>query len=174
MRNLQKEKLASHAGKYKLHWHDRIQEVPQVEDDKDVFTMVIAHEFFDALPIHLFEKRAQNQGFREVFVDVDTSITTDIKDKETPRLRYVVSPSTTLASRLLLPEEDKQLKELSDGARVEICPEAYEIAANAAKLVSGKGAGLIIDYGAEQIFGNSFRVGDLQDRKKIVESDIFE
>jgi NADH dehydrogenase [ubiquinone] 1 alpha subcomplex assembly factor 7 len=157
MRNLQKEKLSSHtdARKYKLHWHDRIQEVPE---DKDVFTMVVAHEFFDALPIHLFEKRAQNQGFREVFVDVDTSISTDISEKDKPRLRYVVSPSATLASRLLLPEEDKQLKELSDGARVEICPEAYEIAANAAKLVGTKGAGLIIDYGGEQIFGNSFRV----------------
>ena len=30
--------------------------------------MLVAHEFFDALPIHIFEK--VKDGFREVLVDV--------------------------------------------------------------------------------------------------------
>ena len=155
MRNLQKEKLASYVSDLDLQWHDRIQDVSPLTDD-DTFTIVVAHEFFDALPIHLFEKRPG--GFREVFVDLDTSISAQLEKETNPRLRYVVSPAATLASNLLMPNDDPYLKGLSDGARVEVCPEAYEIAACSAQILGGKGAGLIIDYGGERHFGSSFRV----------------
>ena len=35
---------------WSLHWHDALGEI---SPDQDVYTMVLAHEFFDALPFHL-------------------------------------------------------------------------------------------------------------------------
>jgi SAM-dependent MidA family methyltransferase len=54
MRAIQKEKLlpASKAGPWDLSWHDSLHDVPQETGD---YTMLVAHEFFDALPIHVLE-----------------------------------------------------------------------------------------------------------------------
>ncbi|ORX58718.1 DUF185-domain-containing protein [Hesseltinella vesiculosa] len=46
-----------------IHWHDGVELVPQQ------WTMVMAHEFFDALPVHSFEKTAD--GWRELLVNID-------------------------------------------------------------------------------------------------------
>lgn len=35
-----------------LLWHDMIEDI---HEDGDLYTMLIAHEFFDALPFHLLE-----------------------------------------------------------------------------------------------------------------------
>ena len=37
-----------------LHWHESIDDVPT---SNGVYTMLVAHEFFDALPFHLIEVR---------------------------------------------------------------------------------------------------------------------
>jgi NADH dehydrogenase [ubiquinone] 1 alpha subcomplex assembly factor 7 len=51
MRALQKEKLHSSVKEAgcQLHWHDSIDAIPP----SDAFPMVVAHEFFDALPVHM-------------------------------------------------------------------------------------------------------------------------
>lgn len=163
MRQMQKAKLGQYPS-VRVHWHDRIQDVPQAADD--TFTILVAHEFFDALPIHRFEKRPE--GWREVFVDIDVQQTSSkiIIDPRQPtpsrdtgtKLRYVLSKAETVASRLLLRKDQPELDKLSGGARVEISSEAYEIAIHAARLLNKRGAGLIIDYGGEQTYSNSFRV----------------
>lgn len=54
MRKLQVDKLnplTSSKG-CEVHWHSSLDEVPV---NKDMFTLVIAHEFFDALPFHLLQ-----------------------------------------------------------------------------------------------------------------------
>ena len=158
MRNLQREKINSSPLRPRLHWHERVQDIPS-SPNENTFTMVIAHEFFDALPIHLFEKRPG--GYREIFVDIDMTAVDKPGSTDTPPLRYVASSVPTLASNLFMPKGDKYFSDLSEGARVEVCPEAYEIAANSAGLLGAKGAGLVIDYGGERHFGNSFRVGSL-------------
>lgn len=160
MRTLQKEKLAAYEPSIRIHWHDRIQDIPV--EAEDTFTAIAAHEFFDALPIHAFEKK--QSGFREVFVDLDPASKPSIltgdaeKDALPTKLRYVLSPTPTLASRLLVSDSDERYRGLSDGMRVEMSPEAYEIAQHAAELVAKKGAGLVIDYGDEKFFSTSFRV----------------
>lgn len=177
MKKLQERKLAHwQAQGLTIHWHDRIETVP-VADEK-TYTMVAAHEFFDALPIHMFEKRAE--GWREVFVDLEKPQTAQeatskillpgqapqaaiVGAKKStppelpPKLRFVVSPSATLAANLLVREDDTRFKGLSEGTRVEVCPDLYGLGAAAARLVKPCGAGLVIDYGDDRFFNHSFR-----------------
>jgi len=51
MRALQKEALMRE--EIDVFWNESVDEVPLAENGE--FTMVVAHEFFDALPIHILE-----------------------------------------------------------------------------------------------------------------------
>jgi NADH dehydrogenase [ubiquinone] 1 alpha subcomplex assembly factor 7 len=53
---VQQKKLQPWDGKngLKIHWHDSIDDVPASDG---TYTMLVAHEFFDALPFHLIEVR---------------------------------------------------------------------------------------------------------------------
>ncbi|CAG8816973.1 18473_t:CDS:2 [Dentiscutata erythropus] len=67
LREIQYQKLCSSSRStfdgVKFFWHDTFNEIP------DKWSMIIAHEFFDALPIHLFERTSN--GWHEVMVDID-------------------------------------------------------------------------------------------------------
>lgn len=54
MRSLQKTKLSPLAEKYgwDVKWNTSINDIPR---DTSVYTIIIAHEFFDALPFHLLQ-----------------------------------------------------------------------------------------------------------------------
>ena len=53
MREVQKKKLEETGfGQVETKWWGSVGEVPKSEDE---FTVVVAHEFFDAMPIHIFE-----------------------------------------------------------------------------------------------------------------------
>uniref|UniRef100_A0A8D0FTK6 Protein arginine methyltransferase NDUFAF7 n=1 Tax=Strix occidentalis caurina TaxID=311401 RepID=A0A8D0FTK6_STROC len=62
-----------------IFWYRDIQDVPPG------YSFYLAHEFFDALPIHKFQK-----GWREVLVDIDPEVP--------DQLRFVLSPSSTPAT----------------------------------------------------------------------------
>ena len=47
----------------KVFWHDSLLDVPTG------FSFFLAHEFFDALPVHKFQKT--EDGWREILVDID-------------------------------------------------------------------------------------------------------
>ena len=53
---VQEKKLEAWVGKngLELHWHDSIEDIPTADG---MYTMLVAHEFFDALPFHLIEVR---------------------------------------------------------------------------------------------------------------------
>jgi hypothetical protein len=54
MRALQEGKLrkASEEGNFEIIWHDAIEEI---EHEEGIFTMLVAHEFFDVLPVNVIE-----------------------------------------------------------------------------------------------------------------------
>nr|CAB3264260.1 NADH dehydrogenase [ubiquinone] complex I, assembly factor 7 [Phallusia mammillata] len=110
-----------------MFWHDRIQDVPAKK-----FTFFIAHEFFDALPVHQFVK--DNNIWKEVYVDVCTT-------SNFPNFRFVLLPHPTLACRTLIkPNEHRQKIEVSPRSGIIIEEIARRIAHNG-------GSALIADYG---------------------------
>lgn len=64
-----------------VRWYNHLSDVPRT------FTLYLAHEFFDALPVHKLVK--SNQGWREVLIDIN---------REDSTLRYVLSRDRTPAS----------------------------------------------------------------------------
>ncbi|XP_058134382.1 protein arginine methyltransferase NDUFAF7, mitochondrial isoform X2 [Dasypus novemcinctus] len=64
-----------------ISWYRCLQDVPKG------YSFYLAHEFFDVLPVHKFQKTPQ--GWREIFIDIDPQIS--------DKLRFVLAPCTTPA-----------------------------------------------------------------------------
>ena len=73
-----------------VRWHRSLDDVRG-----DLPALYIAHEFFDALPVHHFQRTSR--GWRERLVDVSQDPT------DPHHLRLVLAPNETPASKLLLP-----------------------------------------------------------------------
>ncbi|KAL1740704.1 S-adenosyl-L-methionine-dependent methyltransferase [Schizophyllum fasciatum] len=164
MRKLQKAKLSGF--KYDVQWYDAVDDVPQ-QDDGKTFTMVLAHEFFDALPIDIYQKM-DDGNFLEKLVTVGevsagserlrtvpstmtpkaALLNTAVQTYSSPKKSGFADPLDALARRLAA---------LPSGASAEICWPAWDIATSISKLLRGGGCGLVIDYGGERMFGDSFR-----------------
>ncbi|KAJ9107091.1 hypothetical protein QFC20_003816 [Naganishia adeliensis] len=170
LRAAQREKLQERintfpggGGNVELEFWNWIGEIPV---EKDTFTMVLAHEFFDALPINVFQKT--EEGWREVFVNVDPSTTTPTPSGLTLALSR--EPSTLSE---ILPGTSPRFEAVPVGGRVEISKDSYETMRMVGSLISGVpseaaeegkeveggvgGAGLIVDYGKDGFSSNSFR-----------------
>jgi NADH dehydrogenase [ubiquinone] 1 alpha subcomplex assembly factor 7 len=111
-------------------WHDSLSELPEAP------LLVIANEFFDALPVRQFERRAE--GWCERLVVLDSA----------GELAFGHSRADP-AIELLLPAA---LRAAPSGSLVEVSPAALGLAADIGRRVAGRGgarggAALIIDYG---------------------------
>ncbi|XP_071752889.2 protein arginine methyltransferase NDUFAF7, mitochondrial isoform X1 [Centroberyx gerrardi] len=116
-------------------WYRRIDDVPAG------FSIYLAHEFFDALPIHKFQRT--EKGWREVMVDIDP--------EKPDQLRFVLLPSPTLASSTLIQADEKRV-------HVEVCPEGGVIVQQLAnRIAEDGGAALIADYGHDGTKTDTFR-----------------
>jgi NADH dehydrogenase [ubiquinone] 1 alpha subcomplex assembly factor 7 len=117
-------------------WHDGFAEVPA-----DGVLLLIANEFFDALPVHQFVRRAGAWHERMVTVD------------ESDHLAFALGPPGA-ALALLAPDR----RAPPEGALIEICPAGLGLAAAIARrIVAGGGAALIIDYGDGGTAGDSLQ-----------------
>lgn len=120
------------------YWYKRIEDVP------NEFSIILAHEFFDALPIHKLQR--DGNLWKEVLVDIDPA--------NADKFRYVISRAETPMSKLFSitnPDEKRQ--------QVEISPESDLIAKHIAdRMESYGGFGLIVDYGHEGDKEDTFRV----------------
>ena len=118
LRALQAEKVPG------ATWHDDFSSIPEGP------TLVVANEFFDALPIHQYEKQGGKWFERSVGLVGD-------------RLGFVLTqPGAQFA---LAPAH---LLSAPDGSLLEVCPGAISSSANVAShLAAHGGAALFIDYG---------------------------
>ncbi|XP_075002733.1 protein arginine methyltransferase NDUFAF7, mitochondrial isoform X2 [Calonectris borealis] len=118
-----------------IFWYRDIQDVPPG------YSFYLAHEFFDALPIHKFQRT--EKGWREVLVDIDPEVP--------DQLRFVLSPSSTPATQnFIQPEETRD--------HVEVCPEAGVIIQRlACRIEEDGGAALVADYGHDGTKTDTFR-----------------
>jgi NADH dehydrogenase [ubiquinone] 1 alpha subcomplex assembly factor 7 len=108
-------------------WHDSVSSLPEGP------LLLIANEFFDALPIRQFQKT--KEGWSERLVDAD-------KDG----FHFVLS-----APMKRMPLVPEQFSEASDASLFEICPRGLGIAAMIGERLSAfGGAALVIDYGHEK------------------------
>ncbi|XP_065568547.1 protein arginine methyltransferase NDUFAF7 homolog, mitochondrial-like isoform X1 [Artemia franciscana] len=119
-----------------IGWYRQLKDVPEK------FSIFLAHEFFDALPVHKFVKN--EKGWREILVDFD---------REGDQFRFVVSRSSTPALKIyskFLPASS--LKE------AEISPQSILIARDIARRIHEEGGiALITDYGHNGTKGDTFR-----------------
>ena len=129
LRALQAEALAA----FEPTWHERFEEVPAGP------LLLVANEFFDALPVRQFEKTAQ--GWRERMIGL-------APDGET--LVFALAPGATPFARFL--------PDASEGARAEIGEAGRTIAAAiGARVKRDGGWALIIDYGYDAGSGTSLQ-----------------
>jgi NADH dehydrogenase [ubiquinone] 1 alpha subcomplex assembly factor 7 len=121
---MQRHALAGHDAQ----WHESLEEVPGGP------VLLIANEFFDALPIRQFEQTGE--GWRERMVGL-------AEDGETFRLG--LAPGGT-ASEALIPETVRRTA--GSGEVAEVCPAGLSIAcAIGERIARHGGAALIVDYG---------------------------
>ena len=113
---------------------------------------VLAHEVYDALPIHQFKYIGDNQWCEMVI-----QLTEDGNDIE-----YAESaPMTENVIKVLQPEKffnEEARKDIKPGDMIEVCPGAANYTKEICSLLEvSRGAGLVVDYGEDHSFSNSFR-----------------
>ncbi|KAK3015296.1 hypothetical protein RJ639_006934 [Escallonia herrerae] len=139
--NVEKQSVSTLSGT-PVSWHAALEQVPT-----GFPTIIIAHEFYDALPVHQFQKA--QRGWCEKMVDVS----------EDSGFRFVLSPQPTPAALYLMKRfkwaKTEGTNELN---QVEICPKAMELTQTIAERISSDGGGaLIIDYGLDGIISDSLQ-----------------
>jgi len=121
---MQQRTLAGHD----VHWYGGLGEVPEGP------TMLIANEFFDALPIRQFQKI--DGVWRERMVGLDEA---------GDGFRFGLGPAGP-AARILIPEDIRRTAR--DGDVAEVCPAGMTTArAIGERVARSGGAALVIDYG---------------------------
>ncbi|THH08597.1 hypothetical protein EW145_g2608 [Phellinidium pouzarii] len=148
----------------RFYWRDSLEDMlANSKVDEGTYTIVIAHEFFDALPVHVVEKHKTSWHEIQITSEPNPAVPIVIRDLETspsPPFRFVRTPEPTPLA-ILLGSMSPRYNKLAEGSRLEVSPVAFKAARQIAELVShpksSGGSALIIDYGQESHSGNSLR-----------------
>jgi NADH dehydrogenase [ubiquinone] 1 alpha subcomplex assembly factor 7 len=127
----------------------RINWKQNLEDVDSGPCLIVAHEFFDALPVHQFQ---YSQGkWLERLVDLDHSGGEDY-------LKFSLSPAPTILSQLFTSQKDPNRPDPVEGEIMEVSPQTLSIAQNIGTWIDrNEGSALIIDYGYNYASGFSLR-----------------
>ncbi len=127
LRDIQKANLSDYT--HKLHWHDRLDNVPTGS------AIIIANEFFDALPIRQFVRVSNAWHERGI----------DLSPNNTFTFVPINSALEDPKDSALIP---KDYADVEDGTILEVCPGTTQILATlGARAKEAPTAALIIDYG---------------------------
>ncbi|KZT53517.1 DUF185-domain-containing protein [Calocera cornea HHB12733] len=175
MRRLQRDALRESLGTHdmQLKWHNDLEEI---DTDPSIYTMVVAHEFFDAMPVDMLEKG--ENGWREIMVDLNR-LEDQVEKKENVLVppssdafgfRFAKSEPNSFRAKIVA-GSSKRYFDMPEGSRIEVSAQASDVAATLARLIhgGGGGAGLIVDYGDDRVFSDSLRAF-----KKHKHVDLFE
>lgn len=133
----------------KVFWYRELKQVP------NSFSIFLAHEFFDTLPIHKFH-RTDDNNWQEILIDTNK---TETKENH---FRFVASnaPTPMLSLFLTRPWIDKFEHLPND---IEYSAETEQIIdAMADRIEKDGGFALIMDYGHSGEKGDTFRVSILK------------
>lgn len=129
LREMQQGKLKGYPAP---EWHNRIGDV--LRQARGAPVLVIANEFFDALPVRQFQKT--DSGWHERLVSLDA------RDRLALKLAPAPAPEQIIPTAL---------QRASDGSIAELCSAGEHIMAEIAEHIGQYGgAALIIDYGYEE------------------------
>ncbi|KAJ1983462.1 hypothetical protein H4R34_001259 [Dimargaris verticillata] len=132
-----------------VQWHARWDDLALAESGP-CYNIVMAHEFFDALPVYRLQ--FTDKGWREIMVDVDETQASD------RRFRFVLSPNATHATKSLTIAPHFPKTQFQPGNTLEISPDSWGAANAIAKLIQEQGgSGLVVDYGDNHPFADSLR-----------------
>ncbi|XP_067615401.1 protein arginine methyltransferase NDUFAF7 homolog, mitochondrial [Eurosta solidaginis] len=118
------------AGGTQVYWHKRLEDVPRA------FSIVLAHEFLDALPVHKLQR--DGKLWKEVLIDVNPNKTKD----DDLDFRYIISQAHTPISHLYQPIQNERrdfLEYSLESDRI--------VSMMAERIETDGGIGLIVDYG---------------------------
>ncbi|KAJ1643195.1 hypothetical protein LPJ64_005007 [Coemansia asiatica] len=157
----------SNTGNIAVHWYDLLEEVKL---EPDCVPLVMAHEFFDALPIYKFEK-GTGDLWSEILVDVadskdeaadasskmGTVVSKLEQGEDACHFKYVRSRNVTANAAFIL--RDQKFSAMFDkGDHIEVSPESAHTMTLLAEWISAnKGMGLVVDYGQDWTQGDTFR-----------------
>lgn len=127
----------------KVFWYHKVEDVPKA------FSIYLAHEFFDALPIHKFQM--DDDKWREVLIDID-------RDKVNA-FRYVISKAPTPMLNVFMNREWHTQALTNKRTHFEYSVETEKIVETMADTIESHGGfGLIMDYGHFGDLTDTFRV----------------
>lgn len=153
---------------YKVQWVDTEKDIAARPQDCNY---ILAHEFFDALPIKSFVNT--ENGWRELLVEHTASVlntqpklpskdveqTTSKPELET---EFHLTASVKETPSSMIPKASSRFRDLPVGSRIEVCSDAEFFMTRIVDLVRAnpnkQGAALIIDYGlSDEVPLNSLR-----------------
>jgi NADH dehydrogenase [ubiquinone] 1 alpha subcomplex assembly factor 7 len=114
--------------------------------------LCIAHEFFDALPVHSFQFSSE-KGWceRQVRLKTDGKFEICASNGPTTNVRLVLKPERRFSA--------EALQDLKDGDMYEVAAASQQVMTTLCDFLANRtGCGLVIDYGESRAFSHSLRV----------------
>lgn len=130
-------------GMKEIFWYNSIDDIP-----RNIFSLIVAQEFFDALPIHKFRKI--NGEWREILIDVENNLS--------GTFHYVLSKTSTPISNLISTMNYYNCSNFINETEIEVGLDSAVIMQKLRdRIVIDGGIFLCIDYGQDKPIVDTFR-----------------
>ncbi|XP_025425924.1 protein arginine methyltransferase NDUFAF7, mitochondrial isoform X2 [Sipha flava] len=130
-------------GMKKIFWYKSIDDIP-----RNTFSLIVAQEFFDALPIHKFRKI--NDEWREILIDIEND--------SSGKFRYVLSKTYTATSNLISTIDYYKCSNFKNETEIEVGLDGAIVMQKLSdRIIMDGGIFLCIDYGQDKPITDSFR-----------------